>query len=211
MEKYWRHGAVALLFAFVACGEIEEAPEESEPLARLTIHLGEGPHPSVQAPHVGLIWVPIGGGDEIPPFLTESAPLTGSLDSVQLSVFRGPPRDATRTHNGVKIAFGMIVAFDDADGDGAFEFELEGIAPPDLLFGFNPQELLVYLEIPEGAELSKGLFVNPEAFEPGLSRARLDLCGDTLEFLPMAAPIVLETFDPRSEYGFDPGCEAEEP
>lgn len=212
MHRNTRHSMMAaLLLTLGACGA-GEGEQVGVLLAKLTVALGGEVDPSVVAPHAGLIWVPYAEDIEVPLLLTESMPLSTSLEQMRLSVFQGPPPGAILQKNGAQIALGMIVAFDDRDGDGTFAVRPEGIVAPDLFFGVNLTELLIFLEVPHGAELGD-LFVNPEAFEPGLSRARIDFCTGKLEFLPMAAPIVLELFEPTANYGFlfqEPDCEPDD-
>lgn len=192
----------ALLFALGACGEPEEE-QEGEPLAQLTVELGGELDPSVESPHVGIVWIPYDEEEEEAPLiLTESAPLSASLEQIQFSLFQGPPPAAILRRNGGQTAIGLLVAFDDRDGDGTFSVGSEGIEAPDLFFGVNLRELAVFLQIPSDAELNPEHFVNPEAFEPGISRARIDPCTGMLELLPMAAPIVIETFEPSTSFAF---------
>lgn len=206
----------AFLLALGACaegeGQGEQGPAEQgpgepgrdgEPLGVLTLAIANDMDPSVVAPHVGLAWWAVYDPETEPFFATEAVPLSSPHDPVLLSVFQEPPPGSilVSDYDDFQIAIGSVLGFDDRDGDGAFSVGEMGIELPDLLFGYNWTDLLVYVQAsPDSPDLNS-LFVNPEAFEPGLSRVRLDVCSGKLEFVPMDTPIVLDVFEPTSDFG----------
>lgn len=197
----------ALFFALAACeGEGSAAgggEEGEEPLARVNVALSDAIPSSVTSPYLVVAWSTYQlWDDEAPTIPTEAVPLAHGIEEVELSLFQGPPASVLTEVDGVTMAISGIGAFDDRDGDGKLTIGEEGIVGPDVVFGFSPKDFLIYVELAPGAELPPGLFINPEAFVPGLSRARLVGCLGPLEFIPMDAPVVLEVFDP--EEGFVP-------
>jgi len=201
----------ALLLALAACGSEGSVSNGGgngngdgggeQPLARLNVALANTVPSTVTSPYIGLGWFISGTYEivagELAVIPTEYVPLTGGLEQVQLSVFQGPPAELLQFHDGVAIAMSGIYAFDDRDGDGSFEAHWYGLEAPDVIFGFSRSDFLVWVELEEGAELPQGLFTNPEAFVPGLMRARVAGCFGPLEIVPMDAPIALTFFDPE--------------
>lgn len=187
--------------ALAACADgvpiVADDVEDRQPLGNFHVALNDDLPAGVSSPHLGLVWITaIGPGFEEPGFAAESVPLTAGLDQATLSVFQGPPREVLREIEGLTIALGTVIAFDDVDGDGRFGITEEGYVENDIPFGFAERDFLVWLELAPGTELPEGVFTNPEAFVPGLSRARLTGCFGPLELVPITEPVEIVTFDP---------------
>lgn len=196
-----------LLLALAACGSEGTGSNESggdgegeKPLAKVTIALSDSTPASVTSPHIALAWVGMGSyaivDDEFPSVPIESIPLKDGLTEVRLSIFQGPPASVLQFVDGVALAMTGIYAFDDRNGDGTFEADWDGLKAPDVVYGINPTDFLLWVELEPGAELPEGMFANPEAFAPGLLRVRTQGCYGSLEIVPLDAPIVLQVFDP---------------
>jgi len=211
--------ATIALFALAACGSEGSVggtkrgaedpgttePGRNAPLAQLNVALsGEAPA-SASSPHLGVLWTSYLGEEEGIATVTEVVPLPTDLDQLTLSVFQGPPESILREIDGLTIAVGTMVAFADGNGDGTLTIYEDGtMAQEDFLFGYAWNNFVLWVELAPNAELPEGLFVNPEAFTPGLLRVRLMGCELPFEILPMNTPFELTLWDPSVGFGMNP-------
>lgn len=110
---------------------------------------------------------------------------TGFPAGFQLELF-GPPPDAALVHfaDGTTGAYGLVVAVDDANLDGAFGLDIDHAKSPDAFFGFGLDAVLLYLSGPTGGD---GAVDNPAQARAGYQLANL-VCGSTTKVRVISEP-----------------------
>jgi hypothetical protein len=203
--------------ALVGCGDpVADGRYPGEPLFVLEGRIeGDAGTSSIRAPYLGVVWfAPTWEWDELrPQVATSLVPVrdTSFPGDFRLELFDPPPVFEGETIVGGQMVIGTVVALDDVDGNGRFDFDLSGrIVPPDLVFGVA-RESLAWIERPGNPVCLPGLFTNPDAVEPRrLQLAASNYCTG-YEILPDETPFRLVLFPPRSSFPDTPPGQITEP
>lgn len=174
-----------VVLGFTGCDGLTNGAYQGEARYALTGTISSlSASPGEGETYVGVIWYNfLRSGDT---YGTQVATVTESDFPAEftLALYDEPPTEQLNDLNNPDykatgyIGTGLIVAFDDADGDGVANVDL-GSDPegPDYIRGTSPEYVMVYARDINDVTLSAitesgWLFVNPEALQPGYNLAR---------------------------------------
>lgn len=205
--------AALLLAALPGCEDRLE-PTGRQALATLSGVVSWSGDGEPARPHVGMVWTAMGESDLEPRLATDAKPLSGGFPAAfDLSVFDAPSDMLAEAEFGdgslLGYAIGVVFAFDDVDGDGTFQVDADGIAPPDRMLGVSTRDFLLYLDGSLTEAAARQMFENPEAVHAGMLRVRMEPCSWTLTIVDASEPLEIHAFDPDG--AIDPGEEDECP
>src|SRR5215813_11807494 len=153
-EKRLRILSALLATSIAACSDAAaNGPPHGNPI--LTLHAqvtSTIDTPPPRSPAVGILWVAqngnVGAGE-----VTAIRGATWPAGGFDIDIF-APPPDAvidsyvdTSGNVVAQIAWGVLFAFDDVDGDGAFQLSTYGIAAPDQFIAVAPDNALIYVKM----------------------------------------------------------------
>ncbi|WP_373048631.1 hypothetical protein [Vulgatibacter sp.] len=197
-----------LALALAACGDpLASGDYAGEPLIELRGQIiGDAGTSKILRPHLGVVWIdPMSWEFNA---VTSLSPITEARfpGDFTTSLFEPPPADAFIELGGARYAVGLAIVVDDVNGDGKFAVEQQldsagriGIEPPDLMFGVNLWEPLLYGAGQIEPACSSWVFGGgrlPSGFRLG----RYQGCSHLFDVLPADTAMSIRLFPPSSRW-----------